>query len=528
MACAGNVLSASFHGEQVQFKVLAFSTQQSSQEVTKVKSNAATKENADSSVLERLSHLSLTSSPFKSNGFVQTSLEEQFSSPCLNRSTMSACSSSSTPVSPLEMTDNSTASPKMLAFDSSSLSDELRGVFKPVPPFHLGRISLQTRLTFAGSTGDQVTPLSGCPTFADVGGLDVKIQLLRELLLFPLSAKETAHLSWRTESPRGLLLHGPAGSGKTLLARSALREASCRYKIFLTVAEILQEGLECDQKLKEVFEDARKQAPSLVVIDDLDALCPRRELGASESEKRAIMSLASAMDTLCLSSAYVMVLATTSKIEAVDSHLRRPGRFDCEIEISAPSSSQRWQILSLLLAKFPNNLSQEEVAELSDRAHGHVGSDLRAVCQEAWRLARGRTLSASKGVVTKPQDVLIHFKDMTTALKSVAPSALREVAVEVPKVCKLNACSVVKFSAFRWCNVAWLGNSLMGGWVWEGSPCVGFSSQLGQPSCEVLSSLDPSRQRPKPFQSSLASASESRLLASSLLNVLISPYLAVF
>ena len=452
--CAGNVLSTSFHGEEVRFKVLAFSTQQSSQEVTKMKSNAATKENtvtkenADGSVLEGLSDLSLTSSPFKSNGFVQTSLEDQFSSPSLNHSTMSACSNPSTPISPLEMTDNSTSSPGMLLFDSSTLSDQLQGIFKPIPPFHLGRISLQTRLTFAGSAEDQVSPFSAFPTFADVGGLEVKIQLIRELL-FPLSAKETAHVSWRTESPHGLLLHGPPGSGKTLLARSALREASCQYKIFLTAADVLREGLECDQKLKKVFEDAQMQAPSLVVIDDLDALCPHRELGASESEKRAIMSLATSMDALSLSSVYVTVLATTSRIEAVDSHLRRPGRFDCEIEIPAPSSSQRQQILSLLLAKFPTDLSQEEVAELAGLAHGHVGSDLRAVCQEAWRLARGRILSASKGVMTEHQDVLIHFKDMTTALKSVPPSALREVAVEVPKVCKPNACFVVKFSAFR-------------------------------------------------------------------------------
>ena len=444
--CAGNVLSTSFQGEEVRFKVLAFSTQQSSQELTKTKSDAATKEDADSSVLEGLSNLSLASSPFKSNGIGQNSLEEQFSSPRLNCSAISTCSSPSTPVSALGTTVVSTTSPGMPPLDCSLLSDELQCVFKPIPPFQLGRISLQTRLTFSGSASDQVSPFSAFPTFADVGGLEETVQLLREHL-FPLSATETAGLSWTTEYPHGLLLHGPPGSGKTLLAQSALREASCRHKAFLTADDILSEGLEYDRKLKKVFADAQMQGPSLVVIDDIDALW---EQGAVESERRATMSLASSMDALSLSSAYVMVLATTSKIEAVDSRLRRPGRFGCEIEIPAPSCSLRRQILSLRLTTLPNDLSQEEVAELASLTPGYVGSDLKAVCQEALHLATARLLSAaSEGVMTKLQDVLIHFKDTTTALKSVPPSALKEVPVEVPKVCKLNACSVVKFSAFR-------------------------------------------------------------------------------
>lgn len=442
LVCAGNVLSTTFHGQEVMFRVITFSTQHSSQELPQMKSDADVGEKADSSLLERLSDLSLdAATPSKGNGSAQVSSEEHLSS-YLNPSATPSPSSTSSPLPRLKLADYEMTFPNSSLLDGSSMSAELPDVLKPTPAFHLGRISLQTRLTFAGFADEELDPLSAFPSFAEVGGMQEQIQLLRELLLLPLSTEEAAHEPWRTGFPHGLLLHGPPGAGKTLLARSTLREAPCLYKIFLTAADILQEGLECDKKLKEVFAVAQMQAPSLVVIDELDTLCPGRELGASESEKRATMSLTAAMDTLSLSFPHVAVLATTSRIEVIDSRLRRPGRFDCEVEILAPSSSERQQILSLLLTRFPNDLSEVEVAELASLAHGHVGSDLRAVCQEAGRLVRQRVMSTCTGVVTKHPDLLLHFKDMTRALKSVHPSALREVAIEVPKVCKLNVCCV--------------------------------------------------------------------------------------
>ena len=266
-----------------------------------------------------------------------------------------------------------------------------------------------------------------------VGGLKDQVQQLWKLVVSPLTIPELT--SAGIEFPRGVILHGPAGVGKTLLARALLGEVNC-HRSFLSAAELLVSGEECTTKLDRVISEARQQAPSLVVVDDIDMLCPRRETSSSDAERRASAALLNVLDTLPALPQHVVLLATTNRLEAIDSSLRRPGRFDSEVEIPAPTVSDRNEILTILLQGREHSLTEDEVEQVSRVAHGYVGADLKAVCQEAHRQALWRVSGpvTQESLMAAVDQVCITAEDMMGALHVVRPSAMREVAVEVPKV----------------------------------------------------------------------------------------------
>ena len=296
----------------------------------------------------------------------------------------------------------------------------------------VGKVNVFTKLHFAEESSDKA--LDNLPSLSAIGGLKDQVEQLRKLVVSPLTIPELT--SAGIEFPRGVILHGLAGVGKTLLARALLGEVSC-HRSFLSAADLLVSGEECTAKLKKVISEAQQQAPSLVVVDDIDLLCPQqRETSSSEAERRASAALLNVLDTLPSLPQHVVLLATTNRLESIDSSLRRPGRFDSEVEIPAPTVLDRKEILTIVLQGREHSLTVNEVEQVSRVAHGYVGADLKAVCQEAhrlalWRVSGAVTQESLRGAVGR---VSITKDDMMGALHVVRPSAMREVAVEVPKV----------------------------------------------------------------------------------------------
>lgn len=218
--------------------------------------------------------------------------------------------------------------------------------------------------------------------FSEVGGLQKQIQLLRELVLHPLKTSSSSG-RYEIQFPRGILLYGPLGVGKSLLAWALAGEASPCHTLQLSAAQLLT--MDSDNTCQRIFAEAREKSPSLIIIDDLNALCPQGDSSSlGEPERRAVTNLLTQLDDLhrhpppC----HTVVLATTNQLDGTPPHLRCPGRFDKEIEIPVPSAKDRVQILEVLLRTKAHSLSQPQLKSLGERAHGYVGADLHSVCSE--------------------------------------------------------------------------------------------------------------------------------------------------
>ncbi|XP_071087410.1 ATPase family gene 2 protein homolog A-like [Haliotis cracherodii] len=262
----------------------------------------------------------------------------------------------------------------------------------------------------------------------DIGGLSEQVKQIREMLQIPLTNPELFK-SYGLVPPRGVLIHGPSGTGKTLLSRAVA--ASLNINVLqVTGPQIWSKFFgETESKLRNIFKSAQEMAPSIIVIDELDALCPKRDNSNSDLEKRVVASLLTLMDGIdCSSDKMVVVLGVTSKPDALDTALRRPGRFDREVEVGVPTARQRLEILEKLLKKTPNTLTTEELTDVADAAHGFVGADLAAICKEAGLHA------VKKKMQTGNKQLVICREDVVYALSTVQPSAMREVQLEVPKV----------------------------------------------------------------------------------------------
>lgn len=269
--------------------------------------------------------------------------------------------------------------------------------------------------------------------YEDIGGLEEELQRVRELVELPLKHPRLfAHL--RIEAPRGVLLHGPPGSGKTLIARAIASEVKAHF-IHVNGPEIIHKFYgESEAKLREIFEEAQRRAPSIIFLDELDAIAPKRASVSGDVEKRVVAQLLALMDGL-VSRGEVVIISATNLPEAIDPALRRPGRLDREIQVNVPSASGRLRILEIHSRGMP--LAEDvNLVWLSEITHGFVGADVEALCKEAGMLALRDALKEadyddSEVVAAHTTIRLEHF---TRALRAVEPTATRELSIERPHV----------------------------------------------------------------------------------------------
>jgi len=275
--------------------------------------------------------------------------------------------------------------------------------------------------------------------YEDIGGLTEEIKKIREMVEIPIKRPEIFQ-RLGIEPPKGVLLHGPPGTGKTLLAKAVANESEANF-ILLNGPEIMSKFYgESEKKLRNIFEDAEKNAPSIIFIDEIDAIAPKREDVGGEVERRVVSQILTLMDGL-KSRGQVVVIGATNRVNALDPALRRPGRFDREIEISVPGKEGRLQILKIHSRGMP--LKDVKLNELASVTHGFVGADLEALTKEAAMNVLRKHLPKLKLDSDNeneqiPKEVLeqliIRHSDFMDALKVVRPSAMREVLVETPNV----------------------------------------------------------------------------------------------
>lgn len=272
--------------------------------------------------------------------------------------------------------------------------------------------------------------------YDDVGGIDETIRQLREMVELPLRYPEL-FTRLGVDPPKGVLLHGPPGTGKTRLAQAVANESDAHFSI-INGPEIMGSGYgESEKALREVFENAAKNAPAIIFIDEIDSIAPKRDRVPGEAEKRLVAQLLTLMDGL-EARANIVVIAATNRPDAIDEALRRPGRFDREIVIGVPDEKGRREILGIHTRGMP--LGKEvDLIELARMTYGYVGADIAALAREA-------AIDAVRRIMPRidldarevPQDVLeelcVERDDFLSALKRVQPSAMREVMVQMPNV----------------------------------------------------------------------------------------------
>ncbi|MBI4043196.1 MAG: CDC48 family AAA ATPase [Candidatus Diapherotrites archaeon] len=280
--------------------------------------------------------------------------------------------------------------------------------------------------------------LQGVPRVAyeDVGGLGDQVQKVREMIELPIRHPELFH-KLGIDPPKGVLLHGPPGTGKTLLAKAVANETQAHF-ISVNSPSIMSKFVgEAEERVRQLFKEAEENAPSIIFIDEIDAIAPKREEVIGEVERRVVAQLLALMDGM-EARGHVIVIAATNRLNSLDEALRRPGRFDREIEIGVPDRNGRRDILEIHSRGMP--LSKDtDLDSFADITHGFVGADLAALTKEAAMKALRRYLpqiNLEDDII--PAEVLESMEvkkvDFSEALKEIQPSALREVLVEVPNI----------------------------------------------------------------------------------------------
>ncbi len=271
-------------------------------------------------------------------------------------------------------------------------------------------------------------------TYEDIGGLSDEIQKVREMIELPIKHPELFNRIG-IEPPKGVLLHGPPGTGKTLLARAVAHETDANF-ITISGPEIMSKFYgQSEENLRKIFKEAKESAPSIIFIDELDSIAPKRAEVTGEVERRVVAQLLSLMDGLN-ARGEIIVIGATNRVNDVDNALRRPGRFDREVELGVPDMEGRHEILLIHTRGMPlhNDVDLEEIAS---RTHGFVGADIEALAKEAAMLAIREVLPNIDLDKTIPIETLLSIKiknvNFQKALMNVEPSALREVLITQPK-----------------------------------------------------------------------------------------------
>ncbi|MHA1754122.1 MAG: CDC48 family AAA ATPase [Candidatus Odinarchaeia archaeon] len=281
-------------------------------------------------------------------------------------------------------------------------------------------------------------------TYEDIGGFKSSIKKVREIIELPLKYPDIFS-KLGVDPPKGVLLYGPPGCGKTLLAQAVANESKA-YFISINGPEIMSKFYgESEKRLREIFEEAEKNAPSIIFIDELDALAPKREETRGEVERRVVAQLLTLMDGI-KSRGKIIIIGATNRINAIDPALRRPGRFDREIELNVPNLEERLEILKIHTRGMPldESVNLRKIAELTN---GFVGADLAALCREAGmrvlqKVFNKISLEKAYSIRRIFKKIVVKQSDFLAALKEINPSALREIHVEKPKI--------------RWENIAGL------------------------------------------------------------------------
>lgn len=275
-------------------------------------------------------------------------------------------------------------------------------------------------------------------TYEDLGGLHEEVKKVREMIELPLKHPELFE-RLGIEPPKGILLHGPPGSGKTLLAKAVANESGAKFFV-INGPEVMSKFYgESEENLRKIFEQAEKNSPSIIFIDEIDSIAPKREEVKGEVEKRVVSQMLTLLDGL-KSRGKIIVIGATNIPNALDPALRRPGRFDREIELGVPNKDGRKEILQIHTRGMPLDKSVDLV-QIAEITYGYVGADITALCKEAAMYALRRVLpdiGSIKGDRPIPQEILkkliVTKDDFDHAMKMVEPSAMREVLIEIPNI----------------------------------------------------------------------------------------------
>ncbi len=302
-------------------------------------------------------------------------------------------------------------------------------------PHGIVRISKDTSLQILNEPAPEA---KGVPrtTYEDIGGLHEELQRVREMVELPLRHPELFQ-RLGIEPPKGVLLHGPPGCGKTLLARAVANESEANF-FSINGPEIMSKFYgESEARLREIFQQAQQNAPGIIFIDELDAIAPKREEVTGEVERRVVAQLLALMDGLS-GRGNVIVIGATNRPGALDPALRRPGRFDREIEIGVPDKQARYEVLQIHTRGMP--LADDvDLKKLTDMTHGYTGADLAALSRETAMKALRRYLPEINVEEERiPPSVLdkmeVRMEDFHNAYKEITPTAMREVYIETPTV----------------------------------------------------------------------------------------------
>ena len=272
-------------------------------------------------------------------------------------------------------------------------------------------------------------------SYEDIGGLKEEVKKVREMIEIPLKRPELFE-KLGIAPPKGVLMHGPPGTGKTLLAKAVASESDAHF-IAINGPEIMSKYVGgSEENLREYFEEAEENSPSIIFIDELDAIAPKREETNGEVERRTVAQLLTLMDGL-KSRGQVVVIGATNRPDSLDPALRRPGRFDREIEIGVPDSEERKEVLEIHTRNMP--LADDvDLDKIANTTHGFVGADLESLCKEAAMRVVRRILPEIQNDEEIPKEVMekivVTGDDFKNAQKEIQPSALREVLVQIPDI----------------------------------------------------------------------------------------------
>lgn len=312
-------------------------------------------------------------------------------------------------------------------------SDSLLSVHTVSPPYLFSPTTSINVATLSFPARSKYPNLPQQITYDQVGGLSKQIELLKSTIELPLN-NPSLFSDFGISPPRGILLHGPPGTGKTMLLRCVANSITEAHVLTINGPSIVSKYLgETENAIRDIFNEAKKFQPSIIFMDEIDSIAPSRTSDDSgETESRVVAQLLTVMDGMG-DNGRIVVIGATNRPNSIDSALRRPGRFDQEVEIGIPDVEAREEILTKQFAKMNSEkcqITKEEIASIASKTHGYVGADLTALCRESVMKAinRGLTVGISQTAIKVTVDDVYH------ALPEIRPSAMREIFLEMPKV----------------------------------------------------------------------------------------------